>query len=146
MMSKVRFSLSIAALSAMLVMPGVAIGETITSPKSLEVAMKSRTCGLIFMSGGRADVRAGKMESGMEGLIAAFALLQDGRELEDKNAARVVSQKILSGPKDSKDAEIAMCRNWLGKRMAQPNFSKTQSDKWNWANQAQMAVKIETHE
>lgn len=146
MMSKVRFFLNIATLSAMMVMPSVAISETITSPKSIEVAMKSRTCGLIFMSEGRADVRAGKMESGMEGLVIAFALLQDGRELEDKNAARVVSQKILSGPKDSKDAEIAMCRNWLGKRMAQPNFSKTQADKWNWANQAQMAVKTETHE
>jgi hypothetical protein len=108
-----------------------------------DTPMKSRTCGLVILSDGRAKVRAEDMERGMADLISAFALLQDGRNLEDKVTARTASQIILTDPPDIRTASIAKCKLWLEERKSKPDFSKTETDMWSWANQAQLTAKTE---
>jgi hypothetical protein len=83
-------------------------GEQISSLSEFNVPMKSRTCGLVILSDGRAKVRADDMEGAMADLMAAFSLLQDGRNLEDKASARTASQKILTGPLDHCAANLAL--------------------------------------
>lgn len=118
-------------------------GEPISSLSEFNVPMKSRTCGLVILSDGRAKVRADDMEGGVADLIAAFSLLQDGRNLEDKASARTASQKILTGPLDNKKATIAQCKKWLSERKEKSDFSKTEADMWSWADQARLTIQTE---
>ncbi|HMS26903.1 MAG TPA: hypothetical protein PKC80_05970 [Burkholderiaceae bacterium] len=105
--------------------------------------MKSRTCGLILLSEGRAKIRNNDIERGMVDLVGAFALLQDGRKLNDKEVAREASQKLLNGSLETKTTSFAKCKQWLEERKSKPDFSNTEADRWNWVSQAQLTMQTE---
>lgn len=117
--------------------------EAATASTGLDVAMKSRTCGLILLSDGRASVRADSLDRGTEDLILAFSLLQDGRSLENKESARTASQKILNGSTGSKASAIADCKQWREMRKTKPDFQQSQADEWSWMNQALLTIQTE---
>ena len=106
-MDRVAKLLAVVGISMLCMFSNLAKSET--TPGDFDIAMKSRTCGLVLLSEGRATVRAGNMERGMADLVSAFALLQDGRTLEDKTTARTASQKILSSSPATRATEISTC-------------------------------------
>lgn len=83
------------------------------------------------------------MERSMPSLIGAFALLQDGRQVEDKNAARAQSQKLMRGTPQEKASAVAACAQWLATRKTQPGFANSEADKWQWVAQAQATIQTE---
>jgi hypothetical protein len=121
----------------------LAQAEVTTIPNIADGAMKSRTCGLVLLSEGRAFVRANKPDDGMAFLVSAFALLQDGRSLEDKVSARTASQALLNASPEVKDAAVIDCRKWLAHRKDKPDFPHSPDDKMEWAGQAMMTLKTE---
>ena len=142
-MDRVAKLLAVVGISMLCMFSNLAKSKTTPIPGEFDIAMKSRTCGLVLLSEGRATVRAGNMERGMADLVSAFALLQDGRTLEDKTTARTASQKILSSSPATRATEISTCRHWLEQRKIQSNFSRTEADQWNWVNQAQLTIQTE---
>ncbi len=108
-----------------------------------DLPMKSRTCGLVLLSEGRAQLRAHDQGGGMENLVSAFALLQDGRALQDKVSARTASQALLTGSVEAKNTAVLQCKNWLHLRKDKPDFQNTEEDRWNWLNQAMVTMKTE---
>jgi hypothetical protein len=142
-MDRVAKLLAAVGVSMLCMFSNLAKSETTHVPGDFDIAMKSRTCGLVLLSEGRATVRAGNMESGMAELVSAFALLQDGRTLEDKTTARTASQKILSSSPATRATEISTCKHWLEQRKTQSNFSRTEVDQWNWVSQAQLTIQTE---
>jgi hypothetical protein len=110
---------------------------------AFEPPMKSRTCGLIFLSEGRSLIRSQDMERGLVSLISAFALLQDGRKLSDKEAAREASTKLLTGSTETKTEAISKCEQWLNSRKTKSDFPNTEADRWNWVSQAQLTIQSE---
>ena len=109
-MDKVAKLLAVVGVSLLCTFSNLAKSETTPIPGDFDIAMKSRTCGLVLLSEGRATVRAGNMQHGMVDLVSAFALLQDGRTLVDKTAARTASQKILSSSPAAQATEISTCK------------------------------------
>lgn len=108
----------------------------------LDAPMKSRTCGLVLLSDGRAKVRSNDLERAMTELVSAFALLQDGR-LADKYAARIASQAILNSTPDYRATSIAECFKYFGYRKTRPDFEKSEAAMWDWVTQAQITAKTE---
>lgn len=141
-MNRVTKLLAVVGLSIQCMFSNLAKSETTHIVGNFDIAMKSRTCGLVLLSEGRSNVRDGNIERGMEDLVSAFALLQDGRALEDKTTARVASQKILSDPA-TRATEISTCKSWRAQRKTQSNFSHTEDDQWNWVSESQLTIKTE---
>lgn len=135
------------AIAAILVLTGATPPATAQSPtqrlQSASLPMRSRACGLILLSDGRAKTRAGDQAGAMAELIGSFALLQDGRALEDKAAARSVSQSLLAKDSTTRAAAIAYCQQWLTSRKVQPDFDKSEKSQWEWAQAAIMTMRTE---
>lgn len=144
MITKSLFQLlAVVGLSLLVTVSASAQRDTAPISGAFDIPMKSRTCGLVLLSEGRASARAGDKERGLADLIGAFALLQDGRTLVDKAAARTASQKMLTESPASKLTAISTCKNWLEQRKTQPSFVHTEEDQWNWVSQAQLTIETE---
>ena len=114
--------------------------------------MRSRVCGLVLLSEGRAETRAAKSaasqdkaSASMGRLVKAFSLLADGRQT-DLNAARESARTLLGTipkPAAEKPVAIAWCEAWLATRYPQADFDKSESARWSWASQAKLTFETE---
>lgn len=120
---------------------------SISTLETTALPMHSRTCGLILLSDGRALLRAqnGQEKEAMAELTHAFALLQDGRPLEDKTLARAMSQEFMKPgvPLDLRASAVSHCESWIAFRAAKPDFNKSEQDEWGWVQQAMFTAQTE---
>lgn len=117
--------------------------DLLSALESSPLPLRSRTCGLVLLSNGRAQVRAGDPAAAQVQLTRAFALLQDGRALVDKSKARVFSDQLLHADAAVTSLAMSRCQAWLTARLAASDFDKTEESQWSWAQQAVMTQKIE---
>ena len=120
-----------------------------------ETAFQSRTCGLVLLSNGRAQVRSLKaaraqtLEPALTQLTRAFMLLRDGRSLtSDYQGPRNFFLENLSTGTTTKPLYQALpeavehCEWWFNARRAQPDFDR--SDQANAESVAQAQLTLET--
>lgn len=115
---------------------------TVESLADAPLYLHSRTCGLVLLSDGRAKVLAKDPEAIGE-LIHAFAMLQDGRPLVDKESARKISRGLMRAPAEVKSAAVEQCNEWLRIRASKPDFDNSEKSKWDWVQQAMLTEKTE---
>jgi hypothetical protein len=126
-----------------------AVGQvSVSALDATSLPMHSRTCGLILLWEGRHLAREGdaKKQEALAQVAHAFALLQDGRPLEDKTLARSMSQEFVKAgvPEKLRSSAVAHCENWLSLRYVKPDFNKSEQDQWGWVQQAMFTVKFES--
>jgi hypothetical protein len=98
-------------------------------------AFHSRTCGLVLLSAGRAQVRAIRagrdetLENARGQLTRAFLLFRDGSALQgNPNAPQKYFEQRLSTARATQPANQALpaatthCERWFVERKAQPDF------------------------
>jgi len=120
-----------------------------------EPAFQSRTCGLVLLSNGRAQVRSLKaaraqtLEPALNQLTRAFMLLRDGRGLTSGHQGpRNFFQEHLSTGTTTKPLYQALpeaveyCEWWFNARRAKPDFDR--SDQANAESVAQAQMTLET--
>lgn len=117
---------------------------------------QSRTCGLVLLSSGRAQVRDVKAKGGnalepvRAQLVSAFLLLRDGRNLQGGiNAPREyfwhqLSTGTATTPKyQALPAATRYCEQWLDARRPQPDFDQGVEARYSAQAQADLTVQME---
>lgn len=116
----------------------------------------SRTCGLVLLSDGRAQVRAvkvagtGEFTSSRTQLIKAFLLLRDGRGLQVslELPRQYFWQRLSTGEGTTPRFQplpvaTAHCEQWLETRRAQSDFDISEDAQQSAVAQADLTLKTE---
>lgn len=147
-----RYPLKMFLLSSFMLLSFTTQAASLSQVEAADASMRSRVCGLVLLSDGRADARLAKSSKddrltaqSFNKLTRAFALLADGREA-NKGAARSASADLLgtlNNPGVEKQAALTRCNAWLTWRTGQVNFDKSETARFSWAQQAKLTFDSE---
>lgn len=147
-----RFHAQVVLGLALTMLTLTAQASTLAQVEAAGQPMRSRVCGLVLLSEGRADARSAKAlkdqqltSTSFAKLTGAFALLADGRPA-DKKAAREAAYALLGTlqkPGAEKQSALSRCDAWLKWRVQQADFDKSEEARWSWAQQAKLTFDTE---
>lgn len=150
-----RYLLAAALVASCVTAHAAGPAQALATLGSSDKAFQSRTCGLVLLSAGRAQVRleAAKAEpaydNAMAQLTAAFMLLRDGASVPDRTAPRTFFAERLSTGNTTRPAQqalpeaVAHCSAWFNSRKSQPDFDNSQEALWSALEQAQITLRSE---
>lgn len=123
--------------------------------KQASPAMKSRTCGLVLLSHGRAlaaQLKGPSLVEQMQGhsqvastsmswLVSAFLLLRDGREAAGPESRELYA--AMSPQWTPTEAAMIYCTNWFESRRKSETFDVSEAAKWEAAASAKATFDTE---